>query len=124
MHGFALQIVLCYMLLSCLYSLFSSDILALIAMYLEVPTVLVVRILSCSFSSCFRYPAVTILRLTSVSFLHHFLGTPIGGSIFTCLLENVRVVNQAKGERNFHVFYQAIEGASAAEKKVRMLLSF
>jgi myosin-1 len=43
-------------------------------------------------------------------------GQVIGGQIQNYLLEKSRVIQQAKDERNFHVFYQMFYGSNAIEK--------
>ena len=57
------------------------------------------------------YPSIHLF--TSGKYMELFYtgeGDLVGGSISTYLLEHVRVTKQLPGERNFHIFYELIEG--------------
>lgn len=44
-------------------------------------------------------------------------GNLMGASIEVYLLEKVRLLNQAPGERNYHVFYEILSGATAEDRE-------
>jgi len=49
-------------------------------------------------------------------------GVLLGASIHTYLLEKVRLVNQAPGERNYHIFYELLEGAHDPKERYMYFL--
>ena len=48
-------------------------------------------------------------------------GKLMGASVDSYLLEKVRLINQANGERNYHIFYELLAGASGSERKELLL---
>ena len=44
-------------------------------------------------------------------------GKLIGASVDSYLLEKVRLINRADGERNYHIFYELLAGSTESEKK-------
>jgi hypothetical protein len=47
----------------------------------------------------------------------HGLFNIMGATIRTYLLEKVRIIHQAPGERNYHVFYELMHGASVEDRE-------
>jgi myosin heavy subunit len=53
-----------------------------------------------------------------INILFNSNSEPVEVEIKTFLLENIRVVYQLPGERNFHIFYQIIQGLNTTEKEL------
>ncbi len=49
------------------------------------------------------------------------MGKLLGASVESYLLEKVRLIKQSDGERNYHVFYELLSGASGSERKELLL---
>ena len=54
-------------------------------------------------------------KFMEVRFCEH--GTLVSASIETYLLEKVRLVSQAPGERNYHIFYELLAGLPQADRR-------
>ena len=50
--------------------------------------------------------------------IHFQDGELIGANIETYLLEKVRLVTQSTGERNYHIFYEILDGMTESEKAI------
>jgi myosin-5 len=48
-------------------------------------------------------------------------GKLMGASVDSYLLEKVRLINQAEGERNYHIFYELLTGASGSDRQELLL---
>ena len=49
------------------------------------------------------------------------IGKLLGASVDSYLLEKVRLIKHSDGERNYHIFYEIMAGASSSEKKQLLL---
>ena len=57
-------------------------------------------------------------KLIDIKF--HYSGYILGASIDTYLLEKVRLVRQAEGERNYHIFYELLMGLTDSKKRQQL----
>jgi len=69
-------------------------------------------------SDCFRHCCLTFSSFSLIELHFDNNSKMAGASIETYLLEKSRLVGQGKGERNFHIFYQLLKGASDDQRKV------
>lgn len=53
----------------------------------------------------------------------HKTAVIMGAKIETYLLEKVRLVNQAPGERNYHIFYEILEGIENEKERSDLFLN-